>query len=101
MSEIVPLANKKRGVNLALKVVATCAIVAVLLVLLRAVHARSRTGENPVPPVVIAAAKVMRDQLARELVFDSEFRPYQEIDLHPKVAGYLKNIEVDIGDHVE
>jgi RND family efflux transporter MFP subunit len=38
--------------------------------------------------------------LARELELSAEFRPYQEIDLHAKVSGYLKTIMVDVGDHV-
>ena len=30
----------------------------------------------------------------------AEFRPYQEVDIHAKVAGYLKSIHVDVGDRV-
>ena len=30
-----------------------------------------------------------------------EFRPYQVIDVHAKVAGYLKKISVDVGDRVK
>jgi len=29
-----------------------------------------------------------------------EFLPWQEVELHAKVAGYIKRISVDIGDHV-
>src|SRR5262249_28654203 len=46
-------------------------------------------------------AKVTREDLAQELVAEAELRPYEEIDLHAKVAGYLENISVDIGDRVE
>ena len=31
----------------------------------------------------------------------AEFRPFQEIDVHAKVAGYLKSINVDVGDRVQ
>jgi RND family efflux transporter MFP subunit len=48
----------------------------------------------------IAVAKVVREDLARELEISAEFRPYQEIDVHAKVSGYLKSIHVDVGDHV-
>src|SRR6185437_9019645 len=34
------------------------------------------------------------------LTIAAEFRPYQEIDVHAKVAGYVKAIAVDVGDHV-
>jgi len=31
----------------------------------------------------------------------AEFRPFQEVDLHAKVAGYVKSINVDVGDRVQ
>jgi RND family efflux transporter MFP subunit len=31
----------------------------------------------------------------------AEFRPYQEVDLHAKVSGYVREIYVDVGDHVK
>jgi RND family efflux transporter MFP subunit len=51
-------------------------------------------------PPAVAVAKVTRETLARELVLAAEFRPYQEVDLHSKVAGFLKQISVDVGDRV-
>ncbi len=51
--------------------------------------------------VTVAVAPVTRQDLAKELSVQAEFRPYQEIDLHAKVAGYLKRLDVDIGDHVK
>ncbi|MDB6067773.1 MAG: Efflux transporter, family, subunit [Pedosphaera sp.] len=48
----------------------------------------------------VAVAKVIREDLAQEQTFEAEFRPYQEIDLHAKVAGFVQNINVDIGDRV-
>lgn len=38
--------------------------------------------------------------LENDLVLTAEFRPYQEVDVMAKVAGYVKEISVDIGDHV-
>src|SRR5438105_6109690 len=67
-----------------------------------------RWGEQRVkvrPPqtsrMAVAVAKVTREDLGQELVFDAELRPYQEIDMHAKVAGYLEKITVDVGDRVE
>lgn len=47
-----------------------------------------------------AIAVVTQKQLAHELNVAGEFLPYQEVELHAKVAGYLRSITVDIGDHV-
>ena len=51
----------------------------------------------PVAPVAV----VERGQLANKLQVAGEFLPYQEVELHAKVAGYIKRINVDIGDHVK
>jgi RND family efflux transporter MFP subunit len=56
-------------------------------------------ADSEVPSV--AVARVQREDLKRELVLSAEFRPYQEVDLHAKVAGYLKEITVDVGDRVK
>jgi len=47
-------------------------------------------------PVATAAPAT----LSNDLVLTAEFRPYQEVDVMAKVAGYVKEIGVDIGDHV-
>jgi len=51
------------------------------------------------PTVAVDRAKVER--ISRELALTAEFRPYQEIDVMAKVAGYVKSINVDIGDRVK
>ena len=51
--------------------------------------------------MTIGAVKVLREPIALEKVYDSELRPYQEVDLHAKVAGYVESINVDIGDQVK
>ncbi|HVU15805.1 MAG TPA: efflux RND transporter periplasmic adaptor subunit [Candidatus Didemnitutus sp.] len=50
---------------------------------------------------IVGVVPVVREDLARSLTVQAEFRPYQEIDVHAKVAGYLQDIRVDIGDRVE
>lgn len=64
-----------------------------------------RGKSDPAPALAdalpVAVAKVTREDLAQEQVFEAEFRPYQEIDLHAKVAGFVKSITVDIGDRVK
>jgi RND family efflux transporter MFP subunit len=52
------------------------------------------------PPTTVAVARVQRGSLAHTLDIASEFRPFQEVDLHAKEAGYVKEIYVDVGSHV-
>jgi RND family efflux transporter MFP subunit len=49
----------------------------------------------------VAVAKAARADLSQTLTLEAEFHPFQEIDVHAKVAGYLKKIYVDVGDHVK
>jgi RND family efflux transporter MFP subunit len=48
----------------------------------------------------VAVAKASPQDLSRTLVLTAEFKPYQEVDVMAKVAGYVKQIRVDIGDRV-
>jgi RND family efflux transporter MFP subunit len=56
-----------------------------------------RTLEQP-PYVAVARAK--RGTIANSLSIAGQFLPYQNVDLHAKVAGYIRQINVDIGDRV-
>jgi RND family efflux transporter MFP subunit len=47
-----------------------------------------------------AVVQVRRAPLSNTLSIAGEFLPYQEVELHAKVAGYIRNINVDIGDRV-
>jgi len=51
-------------------------------------------------PPSVAVVKAVTGNLAQTLAVAAEFRPFQEIDIHAKVAGYLKSISVDVGDRV-
>lgn len=50
---------------------------------------------------IAPVAKAAPADLSREVALTAEFRPYQEVDVHAKVAGYLKKIYVDVGDRVK
>src|SRR5713226_8766751 len=56
------------------------------------------SGENV---RTVAVERVTRQDLGRSLELAAEFRPNQEVDLHAKIAGYLKDIYVDVGDRVK
>jgi RND family efflux transporter MFP subunit len=50
---------------------------------------------------VVAVAKASNADLSHSLVLTAEFKPYQEVEVMAKVAGYVKNINVDVGDRVK
>jgi len=54
-------------------------------------------AETPTVPV----CAVSRSDGYREVSFDAELRPYQEIELHSKVTGYIDSMKVDAGDAVK
>jgi RND family efflux transporter MFP subunit len=76
------------------------AVAAAVVVSSCATRASTETQTNETGRAV-AVEKVTRQDLARSLELAAEFRPNQEIDLHAKIAGYLKAIYVDVGDHVK
>lgn len=49
----------------------------------------------------VAVALVERRPIVTSLTLSGAFRPYQEVDVHAKVAGFIRNINVDVGDHVK
>lgn len=49
----------------------------------------------------VGVVKVERADLKRQFQTAAEFRAYQEISMYAKVAGYVKEIHVDIGDRVK
>ena len=49
----------------------------------------------------VAVSQVKRDSIVRKVTLAAEFRPYEEVELHAKVAGYLREINVDVGDRVQ
>jgi len=50
----------------------------------------------PIVPVATAGPATLEN----DLTLTAEFRPYQDVDVMAKVAGYVRSINVDIGDHV-
>jgi RND family efflux transporter MFP subunit len=47
-----------------------------------------------------AVATVQRGAISHVLSVAGQFQPYQVVDVHAKVSGYLRHIYVDIGDKV-
>jgi RND family efflux transporter MFP subunit len=58
-------------------------------------------ASTPSDAPTVAVAPIVRGDVAQELTIAAEFRPFQEIEVHAKVAGYVKHIGVDVGDRVK
>jgi RND family efflux transporter MFP subunit len=59
---------------------------------------RASAAKDPATPA--AVVKVSRGDIAEEFSTAAVFRPYQEISIYAKVPGYVRQINVDIGDRV-
>ncbi|HXP11979.1 MAG TPA: efflux RND transporter periplasmic adaptor subunit, partial [Acidobacteriaceae bacterium] len=51
-------------------------------------------------PAAARVAMVERGSVSHVLALAGQFQPYQVIDVHPKVSGFIRSIRVDIGDRV-
>jgi RND family efflux transporter MFP subunit len=79
------------------------AVSGICLVLFASSCTHSEAESRPTSPAIptVAVTKVTTADLSHDLVLTAEFRPYQEVDVMAKVAGYVKEIKVDIGDRVK
>jgi RND family efflux transporter MFP subunit len=79
-------------------VVGLVALIAIALLVhsLGDANAKGDAQEQRVASVVLAA----RAPLENSITLTGEFRPFQLVDVHAKVAGYIRHIYVDVGDKV-
>lgn len=59
-------------------------------------HPDARAAQVPSAKVAVAA----KGDIAHTLSLAGQFQPYQVVDVHPKVTGFMVKINVDIGDRV-
>jgi RND family efflux transporter MFP subunit len=59
----------------------------------------SRPDDSAARPAAVALAELR--PLSNSLTLSGDFRPFQEVDVHAKIAGYIRKIYVDVGDHVK
>ncbi len=69
-------------------------VICLLIVFLR------KGKAHPATPRSASVVAVTRGTLTSSLTVAGQFQPYQEVDLHAKVSGYIRWIKVDIGDRV-
>jgi RND family efflux transporter MFP subunit len=58
----------------------------------------SQSEDSALQPAAVALAEPKH--LLNSITLSGEFRPFQEVDVHAKVAGYIRKMYVDVGDHV-
>lgn len=64
----------------------------------------SNGEDSEAKAAVIPSARVavaQRGDVSHVLTLAGQFQPYQMVDVHPKVSGYMRKINVDIGDIVK
>jgi RND family efflux transporter MFP subunit len=89
--------RKQKFVSIAVVAAAGC-----LVALLRfpAKTAKADPHEDALlRPVAVVPAR--RRPVVNSLTLSGAFRPYQQVDVHAKVAGFIQKIYVDVGDHVK
>jgi RND family efflux transporter MFP subunit len=63
-------------------------------------RAESKTTADAAAVPSAKVAAVQRGDITHGLTLAGQFQPYQLVDVHPKVSGYMSRINVDIGDIV-
>src|ERR1700740_2155316 len=87
----------QKFVSIAVVAVAVCLVA---LLRLPAKTAKAEPHEDALlRPVAVVLAK--RRPVVNSLTLSGTFRPYQQVDVHAKVAGFIRKIYVDVGDHVK
>lgn len=86
-----------------LLIVASVVILVIAAVSRFKVRAKSSPDAQASSPMLrpVAVARVRRAPITQTLVLSGEFKPFQLVDVHAKVAGYIRRIYVDVGDKVK
>lgn len=79
--------------------VAACAAIALVILVLHP-HEKAKQVKAAQGPPTAQVAEVQRGSLSQVLTLAGQFQPYQVVEIHPKVSGYIQRINVDIGDIV-
>jgi RND family efflux transporter MFP subunit len=90
---------KSTGKYLVVLAVAVIAGIAMLFPLFGRKAKASQPDDSAARPAAVALAE--RRPLSNSLTLSGDFRPFQEVDVHAKIAGYIRKIYVDVGDHVK
>ena len=64
-------------------------------------HDAQASPEDASTVPIVAVQLATRGPIRSSITLSGDFRPYQEVDVHAKVAGYIRRIYVDVGDKVK
>jgi RND family efflux transporter MFP subunit len=81
-------------------VISALVVVIAIVVLAWRSHRRGAVVEAAPGPPAAQVAIVQRGNIDQILTLAGQFQPYQTVDVHPKVSGFIRHIYVDIGDRV-
>ena len=84
------------------RVAVIAAVVIVGLITLRLLTrttAKVDASEETLPSAAVALVK--HAPIENAVTLSGAFHAYQQVDVHAKVAGYIRKIYVDVGDHVK
>ena len=89
------------------KLIATAIVLlGVVLAWIALRHGKAEADDNEASTgkagdVIAAVAPVQRGTIENALTIAGAFKPFQEVDVHAKVSGYIQKIYVDVGDRVK
>lgn len=89
---------RQKRVLLLAGVVLVCVLLVAAIASTRSGHVDTAAASTP-RSAAVAVAK--RQPISNQLSIAGGFIPYQDVQIHAKVAGYIKKINVDIGDRVK
>jgi len=84
------------------RIAAITAVVVVGLIaarLLTRPTTKADASDETLPSAAVALVK--RAPIENAVTLSGAFHAYQQVDVHAKVAGYIRKIYVDVGDHVK
>ena len=86
-----------------LLIIASVVVLVIAAVSTFTVRAKSQPDAQAEAPALrpVAVARAQRAPITQTLVLSGEFKPFQQVDVHAKVAGYIRHISVDVGDKVK
>lgn len=90
---------KSKRIHLLILAVVTAAGLAALFPLLGRKAKANQSADATAP--IAAVVSVERKPISNALTLSGDFRPFQEVDVHAKIPGYIRNMYADVGDHVK